>query len=118
MQKPWGHERIWALTGSYVGKILTVKAGHRLSLQYHEEKEETMWVVQGHGSCVLGHRVLPLAPGACVHVHPTVWHRLQAFPAHDHDTPSSPPEDLVVIEVSTPHLDDVVRIHDDYQRPL
>jgi mannose-6-phosphate isomerase-like protein (cupin superfamily) len=107
--KPWGKEEIWAETPKYVGKYLYISAGHRLSRQYHEKKEETIRVLQGLLLLEIG--VVPnvtqltLAPGEIYHVTPKTVHR---FCAYD--------EDVVLVEVSTPELDDVIRISDDYAR--
>lgn len=109
VNKPWGHELIWALTGRYVGKILHVRAGEALSLQYHRVKDETIMVLTGRlrfeffaegeepSSQELG-------PGEPFHVTPGLRHRMTAI------------EDTDVLEVSTPELDDVVRLEDRYGR--
>lgn len=109
--KPWGQEEIFAETPYYVGKILTVKAGHALSLQYHQQKVETMRVLAGEGELHLGslpftglHQVVPLGPGTVCHLEPGTVHRVVAV------------SDLTIVEVSTPHLDDVVRLEDRYGR--
>lgn len=109
--KPWGQEEIFAETPYYVGKILTIKAGHALSLQYHERKTETMRVLSGEGELHLGTlpftrvtQVIALAPGSVCHLEPGTVHRVVAK------------SDLIVVEVSTPHLDDVVRLEDRYGR--
>lgn len=111
VEKPWGGEEIFAETPYYVGKILTVKAGHALSLQYHERKMETMRVLAGEGELHLGSlpfagvdRVVPLGPGTVCHLEPGTVHRVVAV------------RDLTIVEVSTPHLDDVVRLEDRYGR--
>ena len=109
VQKPWGHEEIWAETPKYVGKYLHIKAGHRLSRQYHERKEETIRVLSGKLALEVGAGentiFTSLLPGQTFHVTPLMVHR---FGASD--------EDVVLIEVSTPELDDVIRIADDYSR--
>ncbi len=111
VEKPWGGEEIFAETDLYVGKILTVRAGHALSLQYHQRKDETMRVLDG--SCELhagrepGSReleVLRLGAGDTVRIRPGVLHRLVAV------------TDVRIIEVSTPDLLDVVRLEDRYGR--
>lgn len=109
--KPWGQEEIFAETPYYVGKILTVKAGHALSLQYHEQKVETMRVLAGEGELHLGSlpfagltKVVSLGPGSVFHLEPGTVHRVVAV------------SDLTIVEVSTPHLDDVVRLEDRYGR--
>ncbi len=107
--KPWGKEEIWAETPKYVGKYLYINAGHRLSRQYHEKKEETIRVLQGLLLLELGTgpnvMQLSLSPGEIYHVTPKTVHR---FCAKD--------SDVVLVEVSTPELDDVIRISDDYSR--
>lgn len=109
IEKPWGHEEIWAETEAYVGKILVVRKGQRLSLQYHREKEETLYLQSGRILCTLGdneHDLMEriLEPGDVVHLPPRKRHRFEAL------------EDSRLFEVSTPFLDDVVRLEDDYQR--
>ncbi len=107
--KPWGKEEIWAETPKYVGKYLYINAGHRLSRQYHERKEETIRVLQGLLILELGVdsniTQLTLSPGEIYHVTPRTVHR---FCAKD--------DNVVLVEVSTPELDDVIRISDDYSR--
>jgi mannose-6-phosphate isomerase-like protein (cupin superfamily) len=110
IEKPWGHEIVWAHTERYVGKILHVRAGEALSLQYHRTKEETLRVLSG---CLrLEYAAGPDAPLASVelgpgegwHVPPGTRHRMTAL------------EDTDVLEASTPELDDVVRLEDRYGR--
>lgn len=110
VEKPWGHELIWALTDAYCGKVLFVKAGSALSLQFHREKEES-WLVQSGkamlelgdaGEAVLNEEVI--LPGRAFHYRPGTVHRITAV------------EDTTILEVSTPHLDDVVRLEDLYGR--
>jgi mannose-6-phosphate isomerase-like protein (cupin superfamily) len=101
--KPWGHETIWAKQPNYVGKILFVRAGHALSLQSHREKDETIRVLSGVLDFEYGWSGEPLervrlAPGDGWHVAPGMRHRLTAL------------TDSEVLEVSTPQLDDVVRL--------
>lgn len=106
--KPWGHEVRWAKTERYAGKILHVEAGHALSLQFHNQKEETIYLYSGkmlfemdvNGQ--LERR--EMHPGDCVHVAPPTVHRMTAI------------ETCEIFEVSTPELDDVVRIDDRYGR--
>lgn len=106
VEKPWGHEVIWAETASYVGKLLHINAGHRLSLQFHRVKEETVYVVSGTLYVYDGDGgITKLTPGQRFHVNPLQVHR---FGANE--------SDVEIMEVSTPHLDDVVRLEDDYQR--
>ena len=106
--KPWGYEIWWAKTDRYVGKILHVNAGHALSLQYHNIKDETIYLYSGkllyeiEVKGALTKR--ELGPGDTVHVSPKTVHRMTAI------------EDSDVFEVSTPELDDVVRLEDRYGR--
>lgn len=109
VEKPWGHELIWAQTDRYVGKILHIKQGHRLSLQYHEVKEETLYLQ--FGRMQLEHfaegeepTTSVMQPGDVFHVKPRLRHRMVAL------------EDCDVFEVSTPELGDVVRLEDAYGR--
>ena len=109
VDKPWGYELIWAETGSYVGKILHVKKGHKLSLQYHQIKEETMYLLSGRVTLVYENdqgklEEIDMRPGEAQHIQPLRKHRLVAV------------EDSDMAEVSTPHLGDVVRIEDTYGR--
>lgn len=111
IKKPWGHEEIWAETDKYCGKILYINSGHRLSLQYHERKVETIRVMSGKLTMVLQERSdgplynKILQTGESYHVTTGTIHR---FWAQDGD--------VVLVEVSTPELDDVVRLEDDYKR--
>jgi mannose-6-phosphate isomerase-like protein (cupin superfamily) len=107
--KPWGHELLWARTGDYAGKILHINRGHRLSLQYHERKEETILVYSGRMLFVFEDEAgrldeMVLSPGQAHHIPVGRRHRMVAL------------EDCDVVEVSTPHLDDVVRVEDAYGR--
>ena len=109
VEKPWGWELIWAETESYVGKLLFVRSGQSLSLQYHEVKDEAWLVQEGRASLELGDvggelETIEIAPGDAFRFRPRTVHRVTAI------------EDLLVIEVSTPHLDDVVRLEDRYGR--
>lgn len=109
VDKPWGYELIWGHTQDYVGKILHVEAGHALSLQYHEIKDETMYLLSGELEIEMGDheddlRTHVLLPGQSVRLPPGRRHRLTARTTSD------------VIEVSTPELDDVVRLEDRYGR--
>ena len=108
VDKPWGHELVWAETGRYVGKILHVTAGHRLSRQYHRVKEETLMVQAGEMDLEIGPadavETRRLRPGDVFHVVPGTIHRMLAV------------TDVDIIEVSTPELDDVVRLEDAYGR--
>jgi len=105
VEKPWGHENIWAVTDKYVGKILFIKDGHKLSLQYHKIKKETIMVQSGLLTLEIGDAVLFMRQGDVCHIDPGTIHRMIA----EHG-------DVSVIEVSTPELDDVVRLKDDYAR--
>jgi mannose-6-phosphate isomerase len=106
--KPWGYELIFAKTGRYVGKILHINRGESLSLQYHEMKEETLFVVRGELKLTIesdgDRRELALRTGQAFHIPPRMIHRMEAM------------EDTDVAEVSTPELDDVVRLEDRYGR--
>jgi mannose-6-phosphate isomerase len=110
VDKPWGYELIWALTDVYCGKVLFVRAGHSLSLQFHREKDEAWFIQSGRAKLELGQageRALSeevVSTGACFHYPPGTVHRITAL------------EDTTVLEVSTPHLDDVVRLDDEYGR--
>lgn len=109
VDKPWGHEILWAWTDAYAAKILHVNAGESLSLQYHERKDETLSVLAGRVSFEIGphesaleQRVL--GPGDCVRLAPGTRHRMTAL------------EDADLLEASTPELGDVVRLSDRYGR--
>ncbi len=109
VEKPWGYEEIWAETDHYVGKILVIRAGQRLSLQHHEVKTETIRVARGElhleiddQSGNLGTHLLQ--PGQTVHIEPGTRHRMKAI------------SDVELLEVSTTELDDVIRHEDDYGR--
>jgi mannose-6-phosphate isomerase len=110
VDKPWGHELIWAKTDRFAAKILFVKAGHSLSLQFHKVKDEAWYVLSGRAQLELGamgERMLNrevVGPGAAFHFQPGTVHRLTAV------------EDTTILEVSTPQLDDVVRLEDRYGR--
>ncbi len=108
VDKPWGHELIWAHTERYVGKVLHIKAGEKLSRQYHRVKDETLFVQSGTmllevgpaGAC----ESRRMSAGDVFHVTPGTIHRMVAE------------TDVDVFEVSTPELDDVVRLEDVYGR--
>lgn len=104
VEKPWGRELWYAVTDRYAGKVLEVRAGHALSRQYHRRKKETLYFRRGTGRVELDGRTLTIRPGLTVHVEPGTVHRIVA------DT------DLEILEVSTPDLDDVVRLEDRYGR--
>ncbi|MCP3684399.1 MAG: cupin domain-containing protein [bacterium] len=105
VDKPWGEEIWLVVTNKYVMKLLRIKKGHQFSLQYHEVKDEAWYVTKGKINMTKGHKKDILFPGDVVHISPGTIHRLKAI------------EDCEVFEVSTPELDDVVRIEDDYDRP-
>lgn len=110
VSKPWGHETIWAHTDRYVGKILHIKAGHALSVQYHNVKDETVYLLSGElkywvklqGSDAM--RDMHLARGDAFRITPGTIHYMEAV------------TDCDVLEASTPELDDVVRLEDRYGR--
>ncbi len=108
VDKPWGYELHWAKTERYVGKIIHVDAGHALSLQYHRVKDETILVWSGRIRFETGQgdsRVArEMGPGESVHIAPGTVHRMTALEPTD------------IFEVSTPELDDVVRLEDRYGR--
>lgn len=108
VEKPWGYELIWAHTDRYVGKMLHIHKGESLSYQYHRVKDETIYLLHGAMELEIGdeggresHR---LEPGACFRIAPETRHRMTAL------------EDCDVLEVSTPELDDLVRLEDRYGR--
>ncbi len=108
VEKPWGYELHWAKTDRYVGKLIHVNAGHALSLQFHNRKDETIFLWSGkllfeikEEGVLVGREMLP---GERVHITPMTVHRMTAI------------EDSDIFEVSTPELDDVVRIEDRYGR--
>lgn len=110
VHKPWGHETIWAHTDRYVGKVLHIKAGQALSVQYHEVKDETIYLLRGEirycvkleGSDQL--QDVRLKEGEAFRNLPGTVHSMEAV------------TDCDVLEASTPHLDDVVRVKDRYGR--
>lgn len=108
VDKPWGYELRFAHTERYAGKVLFIKRGSQLSLQYHERKDEAFLVQSGQLELVLGRgaeqRVERLGPDDAWHVAPGTVHRFRAV------------SDCLLFEVSTPELDDVVRLEDDYGR--
>jgi mannose-6-phosphate isomerase len=110
LEKPWGFELLWAHAEHYVGKILFVRAGQALSLQFHNVKDEAWYILEGRAKLELsapGERLLNnevIGPGAAFHFPPGTVHRLTAV------------EDTTILEASTPELDDVVRLEDRYGR--
>ena len=108
VKKPWGHEEIWAENPKYLGKILVIKNGHRLSRQYHDVKDETIRVLSGTLTIevgVKGENKWKYTEGSTFHVTPKTVHRFCACDG-----------DVQLIEVSTPEINDVVRLEDDYSR--
>ena len=104
VEKPWGREVWWAVTPAYVGKLIEVKAGHNLSLQYHRQKLESMYFLSGRGRLRLGEEEWEIKAGDTVTIEPGTVHRIWAD------------EDLTLVEVSTPEVEDVVRLEDSYGR--
>jgi mannose-6-phosphate isomerase len=109
VEKPWGWELVWAEAEEYVGKLLFVRAGESLSLQYHERKDESWLVQEGRARLELGDvggelEAVEITPGDTFRFRPGTVHRVTAI------------ADTLVIEVSTPHLTDVVRLEDRYGR--
>lgn len=105
VRKPWGHEKIFARTKKYVGKILVIEKGRRLSLQFHRRKHESLLVLRGRLKLLLGKKSLSAGPGAAFTIAPKTIHRFEA-----------PSGRVTLVEVSTPELRDVVRLQDDYGR--
>ena len=108
VKKPWGHETIWAHTDRYVGKVLHIKAGHALSVQYHNRKDETIHLLTGEMIYRVKEgdelRDIRLKPGESFRNEPGTVHQMEAV------------TDCDVLEASTPDLDDVVRLSDRYGR--
>jgi mannose-6-phosphate isomerase len=108
VDKPWGYELHWAKTDRYVGKLIHVDAGHALSLQYHNQKDETIYLASGRMLFEIkeGEELVKreMMPGQAVHVTPGTVHRMTAI------------SDCDIFEVSTPELHDVVRLEDRYGR--
>ena len=109
VEKPWGHELVWAETDTYVGKVLHIRAGEALSLQYHERKDETIYILRGRLRLLVGPSAphleeLVLEEGEGYHIPPGTVHRMEAD------------LDCDVAEASTPQLDDLVRLEDRYGR--
>jgi mannose-6-phosphate isomerase len=108
VEKPWGHELIWARTDRYLGKILHVEAGHVLSLQYHERKDESIYVLVGEIILRLQEKETlierRLRQGEAFHIQPTLIHQFEAVVSSD------------LLEASTPEIDDVIRLKDRYGR--
>jgi mannose-6-phosphate isomerase-like protein (cupin superfamily) len=109
VEKPWGYELIWAKTSHYVAKLLFVRAGESLSLQYHREKEETLFLESGDCTLLAGDdekhlQSVDFTHGKAFHIPPGLRHRIRAK------------SDCRIFEVSTPQLSDVVRLEDRYGR--
>jgi len=104
VDKPWGREVWYAHTDRYAGKVLEVTAGHALSLQKHRVKHETLYLQSGRMTFTLGDGTFEWLPGERIEIPPETIHRMEAL------------EDSVILEVSTPELDDVVRLEDRYGR--
>jgi mannose-6-phosphate isomerase-like protein (cupin superfamily) len=109
VQKPWGYELVYASTEQYCGKIIFIRAGEELSLQFHRMKDETIYVQSGRVAFEIGEPGKPtdtevVAPGRAFRLVPGTVHRMRAL------------EDTVMLEVSTPETDDVVRLEDRYGR--
>ena len=105
VNKPWGWELWFAQSPKYVGKIIFIKKGHRLSKQYHRFKHESIYADQGTWTLEIAGRKKRMKPGSAAAIKPGVIHRFCA-----------PYEDVRLIEVSTPQVDDVIRLQDDYGR--
>jgi mannose-6-phosphate isomerase-like protein (cupin superfamily) len=110
IDKPWGYELLWAVTDRYCGKVLHVRAGEQLSLQFHNAKDESWLVYEGRAELELasaGEAITTkeiVGPGAAFRFEPGTVHRLRAL------------DDTTVLEVSTPEMEDIVRLQDDYGR--
>ena len=109
VSKPWGYEVIWAHTDRYIGKILHVEAGHSLSLQYHERKDETIYLLRGRLRFFVGRskndlQEVALVEGQSYRITPGTVHRMEAI------------TDVDILEASTSDIDDVVRLEDRYGR--
>lgn len=112
VEKPWGSENRWAVNDRYLGKLLHINPGHKLSLQYHEKKDESIYVLKGNLNLHIGDKesqeILQLGEGDSYRIKPGMVHRFEA--------PQGNAEEVVLIEVSTPEIEDVVRLSDDYNR--
>jgi mannose-6-phosphate isomerase len=109
VEKPWGYELVYAATDRYAGKVIFIKAGEELSLQFHRKKDETIYVQSGRVEFEIGDPGKPvdtevIAPGRAFHLAAGTVHRIRAL------------EDTVILEVSTPEFDDIVRLEDKYGR--
>ena len=111
IKKPWGQEEILEINKKYMFKRLTMNKGHRCSLQYHNLKHETIYIIKGKLNIFIGDtkeniKCNTFLPNESVSLKPGVIHRMEAI------------EDCVYLEASTPELDDVIRLNDDYDRTL
>lgn len=104
VKKPWGQEVWLELNDKYCYKCLQINAGHRTSLQYHNTKLETMHIISGQAEVIIGKARAIMGPGDLFTIQPNTVHRVKAL------------TDLVLHEVSTPEVDDVMRLEDDYVR--
>jgi mannose-6-phosphate isomerase len=109
VEKPWGYELLYATTDRYCGKVLFIRSGEQLSLQFHKTKDETIYVQSGRVELEIGEPGKPLdtevvAPGRAFRLQAGTVHRMRAL------------EDTTILEVSTPEIDDVVRLEDRYGR--
>jgi mannose-6-phosphate isomerase-like protein (cupin superfamily) len=104
IEKPWGNEVWLELNASYCFKKLTVRAGHRLSLQYHQYKKETLILISGSAVFTIDKIDKTFNAGDFITIDPGTIHRIEAI------------TDCILFEASTPEVDDVVRVQDDYQR--
>lgn len=112
VDKPWGHEEIWTQNIYYVGKVLVINPGHRLSRQYHVQKHESFYILSGHLTLEIGMgpdlKTVEMYAGDTYDCPPRLIHRMIC---------NNDEQELVkVLEVSTSYLDDVVRLEDDYKR--
>ena len=109
VEKPWGFEEVIESNDQYLFKRLFMKKGHRCSLQYHENKKETVFVLEGklniyHGKSGNNLKLKEMSPGESITLEPKLIHRMEGS------------TDCFYLESSSPHIDDVVRIEDDYER--
>ena len=109
VDKPWGYELVFAVTDRYCGKVIFVRAGEQLSLQFHREKDETIYLQSGRAEFEIGDPggtldIEVVAPGRAFHLAAGTVHRIRAL------------EDTVLLEVSTPEIEDIVRLEDRYGR--
>jgi len=112
IEKPWGHEELWAQCPRYVGKILFIKKGHRLSRQYHQVKEETIMVLDGVLTCEVG----PYFKGDDIHIHILERGMIFHISAGTIHRFCAEEEDVRLVEVSSPEIQDIIRLEDDYRR--